>query len=428
MAAGQNLWHLGSYFVNALAVVQGYNQSLGWEVLPQVVRNGVLFLLAGLAMVTVRALSAFEGGGRRVAWRRGLFLMWGCALLFLVWKHGYVRGDRFHVVNFLGFLPVLALALEALPGEARTARRWARGLTAACCVLPLVPLQSWFFPPLSKSLLAPFRAFGYNAGCLLRPAQYRQRMNEAIEANRREAQLPRLREIVGHASVDVFGQHQIYALLNDLNYRPRPVFQSYAACNAHLMRLNERFYLSGAAPEYVMFSLGPIDHRFAPLEDAMVLRHLLLNYEPADAEGPFLLLKSKSSHAPRLKLLGQGAVHAGERIDLSGYRSDELWVEIDVQPTLLGWLRQTFYQPPTVRLAAWREGAKGLLIKRRSPAAMLRAGFVASPLLLSNQDLLDCYSGKPPPRPGAYSVELQPGDGRFWRESIGFRVYQIARE
>jgi hypothetical protein len=240
--------------------------------------------------------------------------------------------------------------------------------------------------------------------------------------------LPRLREIVDHASVDVFGQHQDFAVLNDLNYRPRPVFQSYAACNDRLMRLNERFYFSGAAPEYVMFSLGPIDHRFPPLEDAMVLRHLLLNYEPADAEGPFLLLKSKSSHAPRLKLLGQGAVHAGERIDLSGYRGDELWVEIDVQPTLLGWLRQTFYQPPTVRLAAWREGAKGLLIKRRSPAAMLRAGFVASPLLLSNQDLLDCYSGKPAPRPGAYSVELQPGDRRFWRESIGFRVYQIARE
>jgi hypothetical protein len=59
---------------------------------------------------------------------------------------------------------------------------------------------------------------------------------------------------------------------------------------------------------------------------------------------------------------------------------------------------------------------------------MLRAGFVASPLLLSNQDLLDCYTGKPPPRPGAYSVELLPGDRRFWQQAIGFRVYQIAAE
>jgi hypothetical protein len=428
MAAGQNLWHLGSFFINALAVVQGYNQSLGWEVLPQVVRDGVLLLLAAMAMVIVRALSAFEGGGRRVAWRRGLLLAWGCALLFLVWKHGFVRGDRYHVVHFLGFVPLLALALEALPCEVRTARRWARGLTAACCVLPLIPLQTWFFQPISKSLSQPFRAFGYHAGCLLRPAQYRQRMSEIIEANRREARLPRLREIVDHASVDVFGQHQVFAVLNDLSYRPRPVFQSYAACNDRLMRLNERFYLSGAAPEYVMFSLGPIDHRFPPLEDAMVLRHLLLNYGPAGTEGEFLLLKSKSSHAPRLKLLGQGAVRAGERIDLRGYVGAKLWLEIDLKPTLLGWLRQTFYQPPTVRLAAWREGATGPLITRRAPAAMLRAGFLASPLLLSNQDLLGCYTGKPPPRPGAYSVELLPGGERFWQGAVGFRVYQIARE
>ena len=113
-------------------------------------------------------------------------------------------------------------------------------------------------------------------------------------------------------------------------------------------------------------------------------------------KGEFLLLKSKSSHAPRLKLLREGAVRAGERIDLRSYGGVDLWLEIDLKPTLLGRLRQTFYRPPTVRLAAWREGAKGLLIRRRAPAAMLRAGFVASPLLLSNQDLLDCYSWQAP--------------------------------
>ena len=40
MAAGQNLWHLGSFLINALALVQGYNQALGWEGLPQVMLTG----------------------------------------------------------------------------------------------------------------------------------------------------------------------------------------------------------------------------------------------------------------------------------------------------------------------------------------------------------------------------------------------------
>jgi len=219
----------------------------------------------------------------------------------------------------------------------------------------------------------------------------------------------------------------VYALFNDLNYRPRPVFQSYIACNARLMRLNEAFYLSGAAPEYVMFNLGPTDRRFPPLEDALVLRHLLLNYEPVGAEGEFLLLKSKSSQTPRLKLLREGAVRPGEWIELREVGGADLWLEIDLKPTLLGRLRQFLYQPSAVRLAAWRAGAKGLLLRRRAPAAMLAAGFLASPLLSSNEDFMACYTGKSAPRPGAYSVELLPGEGCFWQDSIRFRIYEIER-
>ena len=159
----------------------------------------------------------------------------------------------------------------------------------------------------------------------------------------------------------------------------------------------------------------------------MVLRNLLMNYEPVGAEGEFLLLKTKSSVVPRLKLLREGAVRPGERIDLKGLGGANLWLEIRLQPTWLGRLRQVLYRPPPVRLAAWCERPKGLLARRRAPAAMLAAGFVASPLLLSNGDLLGCYSGKFPPQPNAYSVELLPGDGRFWQEAVPFSVFQIVQ-
>jgi hypothetical protein len=191
------------------------------------------------------------------------------------------------------------------------------------------------------------------------------------------------------------------------------------------MRLNEQFYLSGAAPEYVMFCLGPIDRKFPPLEDAMLLRYLLLNYEPAGAEGEFLLLKSKSAQATRLELVREGVVRPGERIELSGLGNANLWLEIDLKPTLLGRLRQILYRSSEVRLAAWRDESKRLLLRRRAPAPMLAAGLLASPLVLSNEDFLGCYTGKHPPRPAAYSVELLPGEAHFWESAIRFRVYQI---
>ena len=425
MAAGQDLSHLGSYLVNAFAVVRAYNQALGWEALPSVAWAGPVVMLLAVAAVIIRAFHACDAQQKHRTWRRGLLLAWLASLLFLSWKHGLARGDAYHVVYFFGFVPVLALALEILPCESRVARLWARVAGALACLLSIVTLQSYYFAPGVRSLQQPFRNFSYYAHCLLRPADYCQQMNQAIAAKQKEARLPALRQRIGHASVDVFGDNAVYAIFNDLNYRPRPVFLSYLACTPRLMRLNEQFYLSPAAPEYVMFGLGAIDHRFAPLEDALVLRDLLINYEPVGGEGDFVLLKARSADPARLGLLREGVVRPGERIDLRDFGSANLWLEITLAPSLTGRLRELFYRPPPVRLAAWREPGKGLHTRRRAPAPMLAAGFVASPLLLRNEDVQDLYADRPVSRPAAYSVELLPGQERFWNEAIGFRVYAI---
>ena len=427
MAAGQDLSHLGAHLMNAWAVVQGYNQALGWEALSMANQSGVVLIVLALGLVIVRALTAFKGPGPHTGWRRLLLFCWLCSFLFPIWKHGFVRGDTGHLVYFFGFIPVLALALEVLPCEAGTARRCTRVLQTACWGLSLLTVQSLVFPPASKSLAQPFQFLAYHAHCLLRPGDYLRSMNSVMETNRSRAQLPALSKIIGRASVDVFGYQQIYAFLNDLNYQPRPVVQSYTACNARLMRLNEQFYLSDSAPEYVMFALNPLDQKFAPLEDARVLRHLLTNYELTGVEGGFLLLKRASSRSPQLKLLREGVARPGERIDLRSLGQEELWLEIGLEPTLLGRVRQFFLRPAPVRLAAWRQDTRGLLAQRRAPAAMLAAGFVASPLLLQNLDVMKFYAGKDLTRPDSYSVVLQPEDRRFWQATFHFRIYQIGR-
>jgi hypothetical protein len=384
---------------------------------------GLVVMLLAAAAVIIRAFHAYDAQQKHRTWLRGLLLAWLASLLFLSWKHGLARGDAYHVVYFFGFVPVLALALEVLPCESRVARLWARISGALACVLSILALQSYFFAPGVRSLQQPFRNLSYYARCLLRPAEYCQHMNQAILAKQNEARLPALRERIGHASADVFGDNAVYAIFNDLNYRPRPVFLSYLACTSPLIRLNEQFYLSPAAPEYVMFSLGGIDRRLAPLEDALVLRDLLINYVPVGGEGGFVLLKARSAEPARLSLLREGVVHPGERIDLRGFGSTNLWLEITLAPSVAGRLREFFYRPPPVRLAAWREPGKGLHTRRRAPAPMLAAGFVASPLLLRNEDVQDLYAGRPVSRPAAYSIELLPGQEHFWKLAVRFRVY-----
>lgn len=412
--------------VNALSVIHAYNQAMAWEALRVPLATALLVLALALPMILLRSANAFAFEPRHRTTLRALLFLWLSALLFFDWKHGFVRGDVWHVGYFFGFIPVLALALEIFPARTRVSLKWARALAIACCLFSILALQLTYFPTPAKSFVVPLQAFCHHVRDLSMPGNYVRRMNDANEANRKKADLPELRRIIGNASVDVFGQMQVYALLNGLNLRPRPVFQSYVACNARLMRLNEEFYLSTNAPDYLMFRLAPIDRRFPALEDAILLRDLLFNFELVTGEEPFVLLKPKSFSAPRLVPLREGEVRPGEILSLTDYSSTNLWLELDVKPTVAGRLRELLFHAPTVRLAAWRDG-KSLLLKRRAPPVMLAAGFLASPFITTGQDLVNFYKGGPIVRPAGYSIELLPGEEWFWQNNIHFRLYKIEK-
>ncbi|HWI55853.1 MAG TPA: SGNH/GDSL hydrolase family protein, partial [Bacillota bacterium] len=474
MLLGQHLRHLPACLLNALAMVRGYNAALGWETSTAVSGIGWVLALLLAALVLLRTLrlspnwladcEAVPERGlsspqqrpnvsplphllsptpepvtcnlqpatcnarlrlRRTMWRRAFLLAWIAGLTFAAWKHGFVRAHPCNIQMAFGFLAVVALALDLVPCDRPGVRRWTQGIGLGCCLLTAITFQCSFFPPLLESLLRPVRSVPYHLRCLLQPAEYYRQMNDALAANRRQAQLPQFKELIGRASADVFGRRQAYALLNDLNYRPRPVPQSYAVCNAKLMRLNEQFYLSGNAPEFVLFELDSFDRKFPPLEDAWLLRNLLINYRLVAEEGRFLLLKSRASDAPRLTLLRASTAQPGQPIDLREFGDANLWLEVDLQPTWLGRLRQFFIRPPTVRLAAWREPAGKLLCRNRAPDSMLAAGLLASPLLLRNSDVANLYTTHAATRPGAYSVELLPGEAHYWQNTIRVRVYRI---
>jgi hypothetical protein len=190
------------------------------------------------------------------------------------------------------------------------------------------------------------------------------------------------------------------------------------------MELNERAFAAKAAPEFVLFTLGTIDGRFPPLEDARVLRTLLADYTLAGAEGPFLLLKHTASSAPRRTLLREGSFRAGEPIGVAEYGDVDLWLEISLAPSLAGRLRQALYKPPEVYLIVWALGSRqGFMF--RAPVPMLAAGFLASPVALQNQDVADLYTGRALHRPGGYAIRFQPGTDAMWQDLMRYRLFRV---
>ena len=425
LSAGQNLVHFGEFLLKSLAIVEAYNQSLGWEGLPTVRRTGLVLLCLALGVLVTRTLAAFGPDEPRPWPRRVLLFAWIFLLTFAFWKHSFVREDSFHPLFFLAFAPVLVFGLETLPSAPGRLRLAARCLSLPVVGLSLAALQMFYFPAFRQSLAQPLRAALLHFQCLFAPAEYHRVMGEAVEACRQEAQLPGFGKRAGTNTVDSFGYRQVYALFNGMNYRPRPVFQSYAACSDRLARWNEQFYLSHTAPDYVVFSLNAVDRKFPPLEDARTLRALLVNYEMADNEGDFLLLKRRSSEAPKLRLLAEGTLRPGEPLDLRPHGESDLWVELELKTSVWGRLREMLFRLPTVRLAAWQEPGKGLLLRRRATGGMMAAGFVASPLLASTRDVRERFTGDKITRPGAFSVEISPVGWKYWQKNLAFRVYQI---
>lgn len=429
LLTGQHLANIGKFLRSTAQMAGGYAAGIGLEQLTPFTRLGLAIIALGLPVL---ALSAFSVGAQpqvQSRWRGVVRFGWFLAWLFVIWKLGFVRVGRDHIEVFLAFVPVFLLCLQVFFKERRLTKNLGAVLVGLLCVLSLFTLIELFASDVWACLYRPYLNAAHNAKALFTPGAYRQQMHDLQDAEREAMQLPKARRRAGRASLDVFGQRQSYAIFNDFKYKPRPVFQSYAAYTRGLMRRNEAFYGSTNAPQFVLFRLEPIDERFPPLEDALVLRDLLFNYEPLEGEGPFLLLQHKGSAPAVLQYVRDGAVRPGELIDLRDQTNADIWVEIQLNPTLLGRARGFLYQPAPLELGVWLQGSPNLRrAKFMASAPLLAAGFLASPLLLENDDVLDLYSGNQITRPVAYSVELTPATQAFWEPVVRFRIYRIVNQ
>jgi hypothetical protein len=427
MLVGQHLTHLPEFLRRAFATSDGYNAAMGYEGSLELRRRGIITALAAAIAILCRAFAAFEGRTGERGWRGWLLSAWLLGVVFLVWKHGFVRTDPYHAGFYFGFVALLVLGLEALPVYVSVSRMWGRSAILIGWMVAVLTVQAFILPrEIEQSLLQVGLSAWGNLRVLVSPSGQRRELLAAYEAECERLRLPAIRKTVGESTIDMFGAEQLSVLCNRLNYQPRPVFQSYAAYSPSLMQRNQRFYASTKAPEFVLFRLSAMDRKFPPLEDSWTLRHLLTNYEPVGKEDPFLLLRSRGQAPPQLKLLREGTVAPGEKLGLEGYGEADLWLEMSLRSTFWGRILAFAYQPPKTRLVLY-SGPPGAPRSRRfrAPAPMLASGFLISPLLINNEDVLGLYQGREVARPSACAIELTPDSQPFWQRTVAYRLYHI---
>jgi hypothetical protein len=198
--------------------------------------------------------------------------------------------------------------------------------------------------------------------------------------------LPLVRAEVRQQTIDVLGYEQGIALLNDLNYTPRPVFQGYSAYTPALIKANTEFYSSVHAPDYVLFKYQTIDNRYPALDDAGVLKQLLFNYKPLFDEKNYSLWKRIQSAKPILSAstLSESLAFDSERALPAG--EQPLWLQLDIRQSLLGRALNLVYKPPLVTIRV--TDGFGQRTSHRLIPSMSLSGFIINPYLKTSRQVL----------------------------------------
>lgn len=248
---------------------------------------------AGLALALLVLLLAGKGEG---PW----FALLSAPLLFATWKHGMARADFLHEEGFIHLVgAVLMLSVLFVPR-----RWWLRLPLAALSVLLLSRLLGHVHHPASST----WPGFGFGRAVrfatdlpgVKRECEARSQENIAVDL------LPAgMRTMIGDAPVDVYPWDLAIIPANGLNWRPRPVIQSYAAYTPWLDARDAEHFASAQAPEFLIWhrtdgdrnvngtGLGGLDGKLTWNDEPQTMLALLAHYEQVLAQGRFTLLRKR---------------------------------------------------------------------------------------------------------------------------------------
>jgi hypothetical protein len=393
---GQNLTNLPDFIRGSLQIAGGYPQGMAYAGDRSDIR---------LAKLIVVLLAASAVAGRH-AWTprslsAALFMTGAC---FMAWRHAVIRHDAPHASDFFGCALLIAILLPAsLPTiDWRAPYRIVAVAYAGllCCIgLMNAARQPWdlrTYWPLVKI------AYAANGDSLAHPAQLERALRAQLGPPPATCHLPRIADRVGGSTIDEMSNEPALVLLNHMNYRPRPVLQSYSAYTDYLLKANADFLASDRAPEYVLFDLQTGDMHLPATEDGPALLEVFHRYRPVMVEKSRILLERRSAEVG--ELVRQKVVSLPIRFNQAVLlpAGGRQVLSLQIRETRLGACRRLLLRPEPVMLNILT--SDGRTIPYRLIPGTAGSGFLINPLVEKTEDLLHLYGGQPGRRAVAFSV------------------------
>ena len=403
--AGQNPGNLLISIKNNLALSLGYSTSMGsygghkW---PDRIAS---MIGVGVFMLALYVLSKNAGGEKRI--KNGVLGLILVVTLLMCWKEGFVRLDFIHTPVYFGLIAFLLLAAPVYFGAYRVPSVGYNRVAAGGVLLCLLCIA------LSGGVhraIASVRHPIEGARFVLLPARAQSNLDREQAVLEATWHLPAVQKAVGNAPIDMFSHSQFAVLYNKLNYRPRPIYQGYAAYTPFLADMNAAFYRGPSAPPFVLFRLENLDERYKTSIDALAFLELLRSYHPVLAEKGFMLLGRNAMQAAdgvqRPISVHTLQVRAGEQVTVPDDAPYHL-LKITIKPTLAMKIQGVLLRQEPIYLDL--EGKKKEKDYQRFLPNTAAQGFLLDPLLINSQDVARLYAGRPLQRVRHFTVRAKRG-------------------
>ncbi len=416
------------FIENSLRLAGGYTEAMG---LAPVGDTRDLCVFLGGAFVTL-ALVAYA------CWRRyrlvGILPLAGMAFaVFTAFKYGYVRHDAHEVMGavqlLLAGLAALAAA-QTIPWKKAITKRVAMAVPVAYAGCLILALMGRYSPD------SPAAAFGETFGLngWLGPLAITHGNEPFVRAQAKYYSSVRQRFPIPQVSwtVDVYPWNQVAVFAEGLQYRPRPVIQSYSAYTPELAELNAGFLLSEHAPDNVLFTIATIDGHVPAQEDGPSWPELLSRYDLASTNDSGLLLFRHSPNPRHFQKIsiGDTVIPFQSNAKLPSAHEGPLWIEIEINKSMIGRLVTALYKPPEIGIAiTLSDGRTGHL---RLVPGMARAGFLISPFIEDTKSFVRLAQHDKPNEPAGPEVTSLSvfvvggtGHGACYADPIKIRLYRL---
>lgn len=393
LIAGQSLFAIPAFVLNGLTVAQYYSELASGGTLSEI--SLVLFTI--FLVILPLALNEIKPQISKESLKTALPFFGYLGLSQMAFKAGYTRIDQLHVFTTSKVIITIALVylLITFSQEVKYYVKYLLLLGLAVSIMLFAANLNWYsrtnlaqylksgLEVLSNNISLSFSTISQKTDL---SANYQNKMAKIRQQN----PLPPI-----DGSVDIYSARQTILLAHNLDYRPRPVFQSNMASPTRVAQINVDHLKSNLAPKYIFFNNEVIDTRYPSIEDGLCWPELLTLYDIKSFTPKHQLLLLESSKSPKtysFKNIFSQKTTFNQEIDLTQINSNPLWIKLNIETTLIGKLTSAFWRIPILYLkVTLRDGNQYVYYL---PREMAKNGFLISPLVNNSIDFAKLASQK----------------------------------